>query len=61
VPHEWNNDGRWSRSNWELVAVRDDGDSHRKGVYVCPKNATVYITIKGITEFEIVSTPKPYN
>ena len=60
VPNEWNDAGRWSRNNWDLVAIRNKEDTHREGTYVCAKNQTVYITIKSIACFEIVRTSKPY-
>ena len=60
VPNEWNDAGRWSRKAWELVAIRNKEDTHREGAYVCARNQTVYITIRGITQLDIVRSPKPY-
>jgi hypothetical protein len=60
VPNEWNDSGKWSRGYWELVAIRNNEDTHRNGAYVSAKNQTVYITIKGVTNLEIICTPKPY-
>jgi len=60
VPRQWMDSGKWKRSDWELVAIRNMEDTHRQGAYVCAKNQTVYVTIKSTTKIEIVcSRPHP--
>jgi len=58
VPNEWNNSSRWSRGDWELVAIRNKENTYRSSAYVSARNQTVYITIKGMTDPEIVNSPK---
>jgi len=60
VPNEFDDSGKWGRSGWELVAIRNKEDSHREGAYVSPINATVYVTVKSITQLEIIRSPKPF-
>ncbi|KDQ23559.1 hypothetical protein PLEOSDRAFT_177123 [Pleurotus ostreatus PC15] len=37
--------GRWGRSGWEVVVLRDERDTWRTGVYMHIKDVTVYVTI----------------
>jgi len=58
VPRQWMDSGKWTRSGWELVAIRNLEDTHREGLYVTALNQTVYITIKSMVEIEVVRSPK---
>ncbi|KAL4258342.1 hypothetical protein AB1N83_013109 [Pleurotus pulmonarius] len=63
--------GRWGRSGWEVVVLRDERDTWRTGTYMHIKDATVYITVLDLHDIRVayarercaapraVSTPVP--
>ena len=49
----------WSRSGWELVAVRNQHDTDRHGIYVNAKGHSVYVKINSLHDWQVVHTPAP--
>ncbi|KAJ8690903.1 hypothetical protein PTI98_012299 [Pleurotus ostreatus] len=45
--------GRWGRSGWEVVVLRDERDSRRTGVYMHIKDVTVYITVHALHDIRV--------
>ncbi|KAF9499201.1 hypothetical protein BDN71DRAFT_1442238 [Pleurotus eryngii] len=52
-------DDRWSRSGWEVIAIRNANDTKRVGYYEYIKGATIYITVKAIDKIEVERVTDP--
>lgn len=44
---------RWQRSGWEVVVLRDEKDTWRRGVYMRIKDVSVYITIRSTDDIDV--------
>ncbi|KAF4566025.1 hypothetical protein AB1N83_013068 [Pleurotus pulmonarius] len=45
--------GMWKRSGWELVVLRDEKDTWRRGAYMRIKDVSVYITIRSTADIDV--------
>ncbi|KAL4259818.1 hypothetical protein AB1N83_010529 [Pleurotus pulmonarius] len=52
-------DDRWSRSGWEVIAIRNADDTKRVGYYEYIRGATIYITVKAIDNIEVERVTDP--
>lgn len=52
-------DGRWSRSGWEVIAIRNADDTKRVGYYEYVRGATIYITVRAIDKIEVERATDP--
>ncbi|KAL5536943.1 hypothetical protein ACEPAF_766 [Sanghuangporus sanghuang] len=53
-------DGRGTRSRkgWELIAIRNQDDTDRRGFYVNAKGHTVYVTVTSLDKIEVDSVKR---
>ncbi|GJE87451.1 hypothetical protein PsYK624_035340 [Phanerochaete sordida] len=51
-------DARWNRNKYEVAVVRNPATGERRGRYVNPGGASVYITVRSLDDIDVVRVPK---
>ncbi|KAF4566027.1 hypothetical protein EYR36_011441 [Pleurotus pulmonarius] len=45
--------GKWVRFGWDVIVLRDEEDTWRRGVYMHIKGVTVYITVRSFDDIRV--------
>ncbi|GJE89557.1 hypothetical protein PsYK624_056600 [Phanerochaete sordida] len=52
-------DAHWNRNKHEVAVIRNPSTGERRGRYVDPEGASVYITVRSLDDIDVVRVPKP--